>query len=714
MNKQYRHLLITFLAALTLLAACHSSPEVDALKRSKVDAMNKVSFQHRFSDAAKSEQFARKALSYIHDSLLEYNDGKLRAWNNLAVSFSNRAMHDSAMCYVDSVVSFAGKSKNGSIERVLAKLVESRIRQRNSDIAGSYQILYDIESSGFLDRSDGSMLYNLAVSQFYITTTILNYHYRSQSQYSQSGLLGDMEAIRPALRCDFAEDMNFNYALAYGYYSLCEDTLHQPENLAKALTYCFENLRLLSDGGRYSTFHLADTYQLIGIMLWSRRIKSESWERNYPMLDEMCALMSDSFGFNVSRNPADSANSDLCHSFLREATALFFLHDDPYQRLGALVATGRYCMYIGDTLSARNYFLDALSDTTLLGVSPKFEAMLYEGLLTSGCAESLDEVAKWTGKELAMLDIISKNERADFKLQQQLNQAHRFGFAFFVVAILLFALASTLTLTLFILRRRTKALERETASLQAAKRQDVERIANVETCLSVLRHDITPFVSYLQNDNLPDELKREVTGQLIRTFENIKNWTNLSIPGGLRFACSNVSLQDVFQRVKECVNNFRGDDLVLTFHPTTLMVRGDGQLLEIMIRNLVNNAIQHTTSGTVDVSAEVFTDDNRFVHVSVADTGCGMSSDELENLFRTDKKMTNALKNRNNGVPEADNDPGYGSGFGLILCRYIVKKHDDNTLRGCRIWAESQEGRGSTFHFIVAGEPIRKTENPNF
>ena len=91
-----------------------------------------------------------------------------------------------------------------------------------------------------------------------------------------------------------------------------------------------------------------------------------------------------------------------------------------------------------------------------------------------------------------------------------------------------------------------------------------------------------------------------------------------------------------------------------------------------MLRNLVNNALQYTAEGSITVSAAPYDDDPHFVAVTVADTGCGMSPEEIESLFRTDKK------------PHANaNAEGYGSGFGLILCRYIIKKHDDNTLRGC-------------------------------
>ncbi len=120
---------------------------------------------------------------------------------------------------------------------------------------------------------------------------------------------------------------------------------------------------------------------------------------------------------------------------------------------------------------------------------------------------------------------------------------------------------------------------------------------------------------------------------------------------------------------------------------------GDRQLTEILLRNLVNNALQHTPEGKVTIYAELYDKDNRFVHIEVDDTGQGMDEETLENLFRADKKVS----------PTTDPDAPHGTGFGLILCKYIIKRHDDNTLRGCRIWAESELGKGSTFHFILAG-----------
>ena len=76
----------------------------------------------------------------------------------------------------------------------------------------------------------------------------------------------------------------------------------------------------------------------------------------------------------------------------------------------------------------------------------------------------------------------------------------------------------------------------------------------------------------------------------------------------------------------------------------------------------------------------------RFVDITVADTGSGMTDEQCDSLFRADRE-----------VPE-----GGEHGFGLILCRYIVKRHDDNTRRGCKIWVESRQGEGTAMHVRLA------------
>jgi len=248
-----------------------------------------------------------------------------------------------------------------------------------------------------------------------------------------------------------------------------------------------------------------------------------------------------------------------------------------------------------------------------------------------------------------------------------------------VLAVILLALT---TLLWFAARR----LSREKRQLEEAKRRDVERIANVETTLSVLRHDVSPFMGYLSSPDLTPELRDEVLQQLLRTFDNIKNWTSLSIPSGLAFNRSDFPLQEVFDDVQHQVLS-PAAGVSLHFVPTPLHLSGDRLLVTILLRNLINNALQHTAAGSVTVSAQA---DGDMVDIMVADTGSGMNAEQVEALFRADRTLP----------------AGSEHGFGLILCRYIIKKHDDLTRRGCRIWAESTPGEGTTMH-VHLSSPLK-------
>jgi PAS domain S-box-containing protein len=95
--------------------------------------------------------------------------------------------------------------------------------------------------------------------------------------------------------------------------------------------------------------------------------------------------------------------------------------------------------------------------------------------------------------------------------------------------------------------------------------------------------------------------------------------------------------------------------------------------------NVVGNAIKFTPEGgTISISAEA---DAGMVVFTVADTGPGMSGEELENIF--DRYWQAQRRNRD------------GIGLGLSIAKGIIDAH------GGRIWAESEIGKGTTFYFTL-------------
>lgn len=112
-------------------------------------------------------------------------------------------------------------------------------------------------------------------------------------------------------------------------------------------------------------------------------------------------------------------------------------------------------------------------------------------------------------------------------------------------------------------------------------------------------------------------------------------------------------------------------------------VRADGPRLEQVLVNLLHNAIKFTPSGDVTASARP---EGESVIFSVRDTGAGIPADDLPRIFERFYKTDRARSH--SGI-------GGGTGLGLSIARHIVEAH------GGRIWAESDEGRGSTFFFSI-------------
>ncbi len=109
-------------------------------------------------------------------------------------------------------------------------------------------------------------------------------------------------------------------------------------------------------------------------------------------------------------------------------------------------------------------------------------------------------------------------------------------------------------------------------------------------------------------------------------------------------------------------------------------VRADSPRLEQVLVNLIHNAIKFTKpGGEVVLSAGT---EAGFVRFSVKDSGVGIPADELERIF---ERFYKADRARSSG----------GTGLGLSIARHIVEAH------GGKIWAESVEGKGSTFFFTI-------------
>jgi signal transduction histidine kinase len=131
-----------------------------------------------------------------------------------------------------------------------------------------------------------------------------------------------------------------------------------------------------------------------------------------------------------------------------------------------------------------------------------------------------------------------------------------------------------------------------------------------------------------------------------------------------------------------------------------LVAQADENMVDTVLRNLTANALKFTPAeGQVILSAQRngLSPDNgtaELIEVAVADTGVGISPENIDKLFRIDVHHT---------TPGTAQEKG--TGLGLILCQEMVEKN------GGRIWVESEEGKGTTVTFTVPATAWPSSEN---
>jgi len=125
------------------------------------------------------------------------------------------------------------------------------------------------------------------------------------------------------------------------------------------------------------------------------------------------------------------------------------------------------------------------------------------------------------------------------------------------------------------------------------------------------------------------------------------------------------------------------------------LLRGDpGRLRQILV-NLVGNAIKFTDRGEVLVAIKRSSESADALHFSVRDSGIGIPAEKQSLIFEAFTQVDGSFTRRFGGT-----------GLGLTIASRLIQMMDG------RIWVESEEGHGSTFHFTARMEPHPNPGNP--
>jgi len=235
-------------------------------------------------------------------------------------------------------------------------------------------------------------------------------------------------------------------------------------------------------------------------------------------------------------------------------------------------------------------------------------------------------------------------------------------------------------------------IQDKSRQLEEASQHKSQFLANMS---HELRTPLNAILGYteLMADGAYGEPSDETLGVLKRLEANGKHLLGLindvldlsKIQAGqLVLELSDYCIQDIAQTVRSTLEPLASDKkLAFKVEMASELPpgHGDGRRLTQVLINLVGNAIKFTDAGEVAIKAEA---SNGSFHVSVRDTGPGISSADQIRLFQEFQQADNAITKKKGGT-----------GLGLAISKRIIEMH------GGRIWVESQPGQGSTFTFTL-------------
>ncbi|RYF96313.1 MAG: HAMP domain-containing histidine kinase [Chitinophagaceae bacterium] len=263
-----------------------------------------------------------------------------------------------------------------------------------------------------------------------------------------------------------------------------------------------------------------------------------------------------------------------------------------------------------------------------------------------------------------------------------------FGYTYIMIAVLvLFILISI---------RNAYHEERRRAAYEAKA-----LIASNETknkLLSILAHDlkdplasIQSFLELLSDYDIEETERINIEKELlVRTqnasqmLANVLTWSKSQMDG-VQPQVRELNLAGTLASTLQLSKSIAAEKGIETQFviPADICVAADADMLQLVIRNLVMNAIKFTyPGGKIGLNIQLA---DRKCTIMITDTGIGIPEEKKNTVFSLSDKTTYGTENEK------------GAGLGLVLCKNFIE------LQGGRIWFESKPGHGTSF-FITLKE----------
>jgi len=313
---------------------------------------------------------------------------------------------------------------------------------------------------------------------------------------------------------------------------------------------------------------------------------------------------------------------------------------------------------------------------------------------------NLSKVEQISEEQQMQIDLLNKEkqlQKAEI-LRQHLMRNIFVGIiiAVLVIAGLTFFGYNKIKRSNILLSQKNKEISFQKDEIEKQAEELKELNALKDKLFSIISHDLrSPLASLInmltlaKDGHFSADEEKAILNELSKNveyntelLENLLKWASSQLKGNvvnpLTFDMCDVAANKV--RLYEKAANLKGIKLINEISANST-VFADRDMIEIVLRNLITNAIKFSKSG--DKITVTSSQKNGVVEICVTDNGLGISSDTIEKLFGKQIFSTRGTLNEK------------GTGLGLILCRDFVQ------LNGGSIWVESVLNKGSKFYFTL-------------
>lgn len=339
---------------------------------------------------------------------------------------------------------------------------------------------------------------------------------------------------------------------------------------------------------------------------------------------------------------------------------------------------------MGDYKSALKYHVLFAQYSDSLNQKEKYEKLV-----------NIEKQYETEKKEDEIIRLQARQELMDVQLRKN-KQLKILGF---VTASLLLIFVFFVLIRYYDKIKLNQLLESKNKKIEQSENELKVLNASKNKFFSIIAHDLkNPFhtvmgYSWLLSkdyEKFTEEERRKFasdihhsTNNIFRLLQNLLEWSR-SQTGRLTFMPKEIELEKIIENSVSILQSLADQKNIRIkyVYDNDLILFADPQMIETVMRNLINNAIKFTPeNGLVEIIAHQI---DGHVNISVKDSGVGISKEDVLNLFQIDSTV------KRKGTNNED-----GSGLGLILCKEFVAKNSGT------IWVNSSPGEGSSFFLTI-------------